>query len=350
VSLPEHVGPIEWDNVTLAPGAIMDLTTLLHNLPAAREALRRRSAVLADLVRGVARGYYPGLYLFGRPGTGKTYTVLRTLRASNRPVCYHKGHITPMGLFELLADCPAGVAVLDDVAELFASPVARQILLAALGRPCEGGSGRPEANARLITYKRQGAEQKVVFTGGVVAISNLELHDAGLLGAIRSRADPLNYDPTDEELAALMLDLAANGYTLGRVAAVEGAGRAALTPDECREVALFLIETSRREGRRLDLRVFLDKALPKRLQYENGDAGTHWKDLLRAGLEERPAEPTHASQPGRGSPRRKQKAREHQLVRQLAASSRPREWQLAEWRRLTEKSDRAFYRRLGEID
>src|SRR2546421_317857 len=82
--------------------------------------------------------------------------------------------------------------------------------LGALGRrpvsAANDGAGR--ANERVIIYKRRYSEQKIVFGGGVIAISNLELHDGHLLGALRSRADAVNYDPTDQEVAALMLEIA----------------------------------------------------------------------------------------------------------------------------------------------
>src|SRR5690242_4669931 len=115
----------------------MDLTTLLRDLSHARESLSRRLSLVRDLVRGVSRGYYPGLYLYGPPGTGKTYTVMKTLAASGRQVKYHKGHITAIGLVELLDEYSDGIVVLDDVAEIFSSPVGLQIFLAALGRSPE---------------------------------------------------------------------------------------------------------------------------------------------------------------------------------------------------------------------
>jgi hypothetical protein len=41
--------------------------------------LQRRQAVVRDYVRGVALQYRTGLYLFGPPGTAKTYTVRSVL-------------------------------------------------------------------------------------------------------------------------------------------------------------------------------------------------------------------------------------------------------------------------------
>jgi hypothetical protein len=316
-----------------------NMTTFLEGLPPARESLNRRLSLVRDLVRGVSRGYYPGLYLYGPPGTGKTYTALKTLAAGNRPVKYHKGHITAIGLVELLDEYADAVVVLDDVAEVFSSPVGLQVFLAALGRSPEDAEQAGRPNARIITYKRKGVEQRIVFAGGLVAISNLELHDGGLLGAIKSRSDCVKYDPTDQELAALMLDIAANGYELKRSGAGPGATRVKLSAEECREVSLFLIEQALKLGCRLDLRVLVDKSFPKRLQYANADSDNSWKDLVLLSLEERLTEPRHPPAVPARLPRQ-----EPAVVRELLASGLSHSDQLARWHERTGRSPRAFYR------
>lgn len=162
--------------------------------------LTRRQAVVRDYVRAVARGYATWLYLFGRPGTAKTHTVRAALEGEIRePYVYQRGHVTPLGLFELLAQHPDEVIVLDDVGSVLRSEVAVQVLLSAIEHP----TGRDRG--RVVKYRRQGREQRAVFQGGVVVMSNLELHDDELLGAFKSRVHTLNYDPTDAQLGALAL-------------------------------------------------------------------------------------------------------------------------------------------------
>ena len=77
--------------------------------------LQQRQAVIRDRVRGVARRHYAGFYLHGRPGTSKTHTVKTTLDDLDIPYEYHLGHLTPMGLFDLLAQQHDRILVLDDV-------------------------------------------------------------------------------------------------------------------------------------------------------------------------------------------------------------------------------------------
>ena len=222
--------------------------------------LERRLAVVRDRVQGVARGHHTGFYLFGRPGVSKTYTVRTTLDGLGVPFAYHAGHLTPVGLFELLEENPDRVLVLDDVGHLLGQQVGLQLLLAALGNQPDGGG------ERVVRYRRQGRDATVRFTGGIVMVSNLELHDTPVLEALKSRVHVLRYDPTDEQVAALMRRIASKGWPASapRVPAVE-----------CLEVAEFLVGESRRLAVRLDLRLLVDKSFPDYLQWREGHAETN---------------------------------------------------------------------------
>ena len=85
---------------------------------------------------------------------------------------------------------------------ILSNAIALQILMAALGnQPNYTGE-------RVVTYGRQGQYTPVRFTGGIIIISNLELHATPLMEALKSRVHYLNYDPTDEQIAALMRAIA----------------------------------------------------------------------------------------------------------------------------------------------
>ncbi len=307
---------------------------LLGGDPALAE-LERRLGVVRDRVRGVARGHHPGFYLFGRPGVSKTYTVRATLDGLGVPYAYHAGHLTPVGLFDLLEEHSDRVLVLDDVGQLLEQKVGLQILLAALGKQPDGGG------ERAVRYRRQGKDAVVRFTGGIVMVSNLELHDTPVLEALKSRVHVLRHDPTDEQIAALMRRIAAKGWpgTAPRV-----------PPEECLEVAEFLIAESRRLSVRLDLRTLVDKGLADYLQWSEGNAETHWKDLVASTLEERLGELRHT--PFRWPKTREMRlVEERRLVREIVAAHGSREERLAVWReRMGEASERRFYRRLREVE
>jgi hypothetical protein len=295
--------------------------------------LRRRQAVGRDFVRGVARHYHTGFYLFGRPGTAKTHTVRELLEREIQEIyTYQRGHLTPMGLFELIAEHTDEVLVLDDLSSLFKSDVALQILLSALEPP------KSRNRARVVKYKKQNHEERVVFRGGIICVSNRELHDEELLSAFKSRVPVLNYDPSDAQLGALMLGLAELGWP---------AERPTVSPAECKEVASFVIEEMLLRRCRFDLRLFLDKGLPIYQQCKDGEAESDWRDLVMATIEEHLVEIRHGG--GQAVPRAARKEEEHRVLREILQGYAGREERVEAWVRRTGKSERAFYRRLAEM-
>jgi hypothetical protein len=295
--------------------------------------LDRRLAVVRDRVRGVAKGLHTGFYLFGRPGTSKTYTVRKTLEEMKLPYSYHDGHLTPIGLFDLLAEQHDRVLVLDDVSAIFNQQIALQLLLAALGnQPDESGT-------RIIKYRRSKRMEVVRFTGGVICISNLDLQSDPVANALKSRVHYLEYDPTDEQLAALMRKVAVRGWP---------SSSPIISPTEGLEIAEFLISESKKLELHLDMRHLVDKAFPDYIQYRNGDAETHWKDLIRTTLKAQLLDLTHT--PVKPRSRQDQKGLEQQIVREIIGSQNTPEERIAAWETRTGKSSRAFYRRLKELD
>lgn len=301
-------------------------------VPTPLDDLNSRLTVVRDRVRGVALGHHTGFYLYGRAGTSKTYTVKKTLDEIEIKYEYLDGHLTPMGLFDLLATFHDRVIVLDDVSQIFADKKALQILLAALGNQPD------DRHTRIVKYRRQGHDETIRFTGGIIAISNLELHSQPLLEALKSRVHYLKYSPTDEQIAALMVEVAKKGWP---------GDDPKLTADECREVATFLIAESQRIKVRLDMRMLVDKAFPDFLQHRNGDCEAHWKDLIRTSLAEQMVELTHTK--AEATIRQASKEQELGLLQEIMAIHSTREDQIAEWTGRTGKSERAFYRRLKEL-
>jgi hypothetical protein len=294
--------------------------------------LRRRQSVVRDMVRGVARQYSTGLYLFGRPGTAKTHTVKSVLQNEIRePYVYQGGHLTPVGLFELIAEHPDEVIVLDDLVAIFKSDIALQILLSALEHPT--GSDR----GRMVKYRRKGETARTMFRGGIICITNRELHDDELLGAFKSRVHTLNYDPSDAQLGALMLDLAERGWPFAMPT---------VPPEDAREVARYVIAELLRLGLRFDLRLFVDKALPAFQQWRDEETESNWRDLVTASIEEHLVAIRHPE--GRGT-RAERKEEEHAIVQAILEEHPGRDARIRAWAQRTGKSERAFYRRLAEL-
>jgi hypothetical protein len=311
------------------------LAHIIENQEALLAELNTRQNVLRDHVRGVARDYKPGFYLFGRPGTGKTRAVRDVLeRQLKEPYQYRRGHLTPIGLFELIEEHPQSVIVLDDVANIFKSEVALQILLAALDQP--NNSDR----TRVVQYQRQGTKKQIAFSGGIICISNIDLHDGELLGAFKSRVPVLNYDPTDAQIGAFLLAAAEHGWPLS-------AEKPRIPPEETRQIARYVISETTRVGTRLDLRVYFAKALADYAQWADDETESHWRDLVTASIAEQLVEAQHK---GEQVTRKEQKASEVALVREIVQTyPNSRDEQIAAWQvRTNGKSLRAFYRRLAE--
>jgi hypothetical protein len=226
------------------------------------ESFEARLQLIRDRVRSVAEGYHTAAYLVGRPGTSKTFTVKEELGRLGVPFLIRNSRMSPMGLFELLEENPEHIIVLDDIASLFNHKQALQILMAAL-------DGDPE-QPRTITYKTKDENRKVEFAGGIIAISNVPLREDHLARAVASRVVQLEHEPTDQEIAAFMRRLAADGYK-------------DLSPDQCQEVVEFVVEETRAYDERLDLR-HLTKAFEDRRQWEDDNCESPWEDLVRTSL------------------------------------------------------------------
>lgn len=163
-------------------------------------SLHEKQAVLADLVMLVARRLSGGLYICGRPGTGKTHLVLSTLKSNKISYRYQQGQANPLPLFDQIEESPDGIHVLDDTTELFKIPRGLQILKAMLGKQRDG--------SRIVTYHSGRLRRRVDFTGGLIAISN----ESKINDALKSRVGYVGYDLTDDEMNLLMDEVASQGH------------------------------------------------------------------------------------------------------------------------------------------
>ncbi len=220
---------------------------------------------LRDRAVSIAQRYQNGLYVVGLPGTGKTHVIRETLDKTNADYVYRNGHMTPMGLYEQLELYPKSVMVIDDIPALLADGKALQILMAALG----GELGRP----RTITYSTKSKNERgkaFEFSGGIIVISNVPLRGDAQSYAIVSRCVLVQHNPTEEELQAVMRDTAASGFE-------------DMSSSECHEVVEFVLDESRSNDYRLDLR-FMRKGFQDYRQWKHGNAILSWEDLIRSSM------------------------------------------------------------------
>lgn len=293
------------------------------------ESLMSQIKVVKDRVRGVVHGKLNGLYLYGREGTGKTHTVCSLLDKLAVSHHYSNGHLTPIGLFELIAENRDRVIVLDDVSAIFNQPIALQLLLAALGNSHDG------SRTRYVNYKTAKGEVRIPFTGGVIAISNLALngHHNTILRALRDRIFTINYEPSDEQIIALIQSIAAKGVNR-------------FPPTDCTKVCNFLVHECQIREIRPSVRLFVDKAMRDFEVYQDGLTETHWKDLIRSNLEQQLVELQH---PTNDLSRKEQLAAEQRIALEVMLSFETKTERIAEWTSRTGKSQASFYRRIKEL-
>lgn len=295
--------------------------------PTPFESLQLQLKIVTDRVRAVAAGKSSGLYLFGRPGTAKTFTVRTTLDALGIAYEYEAGRLTPIGLFELLAEHPGKILVLDDVSSLFESTSAVQILLAALGN---------QPGGRKVRYKTARVDRVVDFTGGVIAISNLALigHQTRLLQALQDRIHVIQYEPTDEQVISLMRHLADQSLRDVRAA-------------DANMVLDFLLAECQRREIPPSLRLFFDKAIPDFQLHRAQLCELDWRDLIVSDLEQQLIQPVH---PALDLRRSDEIASERRLAAEIYQRFPNREQRVQEWKQKTGKGQASFYRRLKEVE
>jgi hypothetical protein len=293
------------------------------------DELMRQIKVVKDRVRGVVHGKCNGMYLHGRSGTSKTYTVCTTLETLAVSYAYSNGHLTPIGLFDLISENRDRVIVLDDVSSLFNQPIALQLLLAALGNRHDG------TGVRYVRYKTARGDEIVDFTGGIICISNLALqgHHAEILRALNDRVYVISYEPSDEQILALLEHLASQG--------IDG-----IPPQECQMVCNFLVTQCRELSIKPSVRLFVDKAMKDYQLHQMGHTETHWQDLVLSNLKQQLIELRH---PTNDLSRTEQTEAERRIALSIYLSFQTKDERIEQWRARTGKSQPAFYRRIKEL-
>jgi hypothetical protein len=301
--------------------------------PDPETALDRKQAILRDVVGAVADGGLLGMYAFGRPGTGKSYLVRDELERREVRYVYTGGHITAKGLFQFLRGHPGGLHLLDDVESVFRYVPAVEILRAALASQGRVVHGRDYRLIRWASWNRPSPDE-FVFTGRIIGLGNLPFPDGPAQDALRSRIPYVNFVVSDEEIAEMMRKLAHRGHKspLGFV-----------DPEECSEVAEFVIAEFLALSRPLDMRAYF-KALEVYAPWSLGQTRCHWHDLVRSILWE------YLADAGKIASRQELQGsheEEDGLLREILAQDCSVDEQIKLWQAATKgpKSRATFFRR-----
>ena len=296
----------------------------------ALEAWNRQLDVVRTMAISAAKGYRNGLLLHGPSGGGKTHIVEETLKELNVKWAEAPKGLTPQGLLEFFEEFGSGIMIFDDVAELFRKERARKYMMAAFGT-------RPDyTQPRVIPYAREGQKVSVTVTGCCFIMTN----EDSIPAAFASRVTALEFAPTQEQIAALMRDIASRDVKREKWE---------LCPGECTEVAEFLIPEAANLGVRLDLRDLVEKSLPDYALCKAGLSKVDWRDLVRAHLLGKVVELKHT--PRKPLTRASRLEKEREAVREiLRIYPKSRASQLDAWRKaFPDAGDRRFDRRKAEV-
>lgn len=287
--------------------------------------LQAKQNLIKDRVTGVAIGFSTGFYLSGRAGIAKTTIVQDTLADLGGGCEYRRGYSTTLDLFNTLDANPSSLHVLDDIGGCLDDPKFMALMLPGLECSAEIGT----RSVRLIRYGTGRKVRSVRFSGGIILISNSMLtgHPPAVLAALKERIDVLEYDPTDEQMAAVIREIAEKPQT-------------GITKREARQVASFLLEACVEFQVRPTIRLYVRKALRDFLGWKQEKLRSDWRDLVRSTLGEQTLPPMYDFQ--------NTKAARDAVDRQVVLDVWPRfktfAERFAEFTRRTKRSKDTMYR------
>jgi hypothetical protein len=120
-----------------------------------------------------------------------------------------------------------------------------------------------------------------------------------------------------------------------------------INPKTARTVTHYLISELIRLSWRFDLRLLVNKAFADYQQWKDGEAESDWRDLLTASIEEHLVAVRHSDQAP--ASRQARKDEERAIVQAIMQDHRSRDERVRAWIERTGKSERAYYRRLAEM-
>lgn len=126
----------------------------------------KKIGVLQEYVKMVARGFFDSLIVTGKPGIGKSYTVVDALKQMNVKYKYHSGFSSPLALYNYLFYNNDKLIVFDDTSGILNNEMAMSVLNPALW---------PVDNKRVVSWNSSSKKAEVPefeFKGKIIFICN----------------------------------------------------------------------------------------------------------------------------------------------------------------------------------
>jgi hypothetical protein len=302
----------------------------------------KKTQLVRDRIVGVIRGRTTGDYIWGPGGSGKSFIIISTLREHQANFRLHNSRMDGRGLFTALERDPDAIHVLEDCEGMMRNRNVRRLLRSALWGQRDG-SGPME---RIVTWPLGGGKRELRchFQGGLIIVANLPPADIPEMEAVTTRIPVIHLAASDAEVRAMMRHMARQGY--------EDAQGNRLTPAECLEVAECIISQCHHLDRPLDLRLLVNSC-EDFLQWSEGEAGMHWRDLVATRVRQRPAGIKLPVEVGATGETREAIAARQQadldIARDIAQATKDPDERLRLWADKTGKSRATLYRRLKEL-
>lgn len=233
--------------------------------------LEKREKILISQIQSVAQGYTNAAFVFGPGGLGKSHLIVTTLEAVvGKSYKHHTGFTTPKGLLLALDANPDAIHLFEDCETMYKNELCAGMLRAACGSP--------KQRDRLVTYETAHDKHFITFRGGIIIVSNEDIaKNKGPMQAVASRFKPIRWDMTISERVARILQIAGLGWSRAGVD---------VAPKECYKVAEFLCTQmlSGECARPVDIRMFVEHAMPAYLQHREHGTSVDWKDIIKSKL------------------------------------------------------------------
>ena len=295
----------------------------------AKQRIAARRQRVADVIAGIVQEFYLGAILFGSPGKGKSFEVMKNIRRHDASFALANSKLSGLGLYQFLEQNHNRICVIEDAEGVLRDKNALGVLRSAT----EGTQlGRDGKKLRKITYHSYGKLREFIFTGSVILTMNRGPSELPEAEALATRLQVIDYSPDEDEVVELMREICNSTESQHR-----------LSTEERHRVTEFVIDCAQSVGRSLNLRMQA-QAFDAFTLWDIGHSGIHWEDAVdslirRSDVVIKPIVDE--------SSRREQMHREREIARQLL--DLPSDERLGVWQELTGKSRSAMYRRIEDL-
>ena len=213
----------------------MQLTDIEHEH---LSQIKRKQQTIRDDVHQLIAGYCNGVFISGEGGIGKSYCIQDELdkRIGKSGYVLINSNLTARAFYNIMRDNPTRIIWIEDAETILTDRKIWGLLRSA----CWSQDKENRPPKRMITWAtafttsndEDEREGPVIFSGGILVVSNADLTDTPEIRAIKTRIRCSKLEVSREEMVAFIKDYCSKGERLGGDE---------ITPAECWQIALFII-------------------------------------------------------------------------------------------------------------